>query len=229
MATVTQIRRVFNPRRSRNPVPMLIELGALNPRKEKEMAKRKYRKSHSRVHRSRARASHRRTASNPHHRRRSRNVMMRSHRRRRSHNPMGGKVIAMGGGILAGIAATKVVTSLIPSSVASALPTQFAPLILTAAGAAITGFAAHKFMPGEFGNFIAAGAVAAVGYVLLDALVPSLSSYAQFGVSGIGAIIGGRYVVPQNPIRDGQQIMLPPPATPAASGMGHHAGFRPAF
>lgn len=220
MATVTQIRRVFNPRRSSNPLPMLIELGAINPRKE-TMAKRKYRKSNARTHRTRARASHRRTASNPHHRRRSRNVMMRHSRRRRSHNPMmGGLGTKMLGG-LGGVAATGIVASFIPASVTASLPASIAPIALAAGAAALVGFAAHKFVGGPMGEAIIVGAAMSAGAVALTTLVPSLSTYANLTpgqLAGLGAIIPGRYVVPQNPVTSpGPQSQI---AAPAGTGMG---------
>lgn len=230
----THAKRVNH--RMKNPV--LIELGALNPRKRSKSSvrKRKYRKTSNprrRASTNRRRAVHhrRRRASNPmmrtrrrHTRRRRNPVVM--HRRRR--NPMGyssKNLLEMGTGILIGVAAAKYIPSMLPASMVGSLPaTSFTGPLITGGAAFLAGWAASKFLPKELSYGVIAGGVALTLSQVLNVIAPPAVS-GPFALAGIGDITSGNYVVPQNPLKQVAMISAPP----AASGMGRVGAFRGAF
>lgn len=222
-------------RRKQNPV--LIELGALNPKRRKNVAKtrkRKARKSRNprrhaakaTVTRRRRRRYTRRRRSNPvvrhHRRRRVHHRRRRVHNRRHRRNPAlfgrsGGKdLLMMVGGGLVGVAATKYLPTLLPSSITAGLGGgPIMSLLITGAGAFAAGWLARRFVGGAFGDAVLFGGLMQTGSMALTAFAPpALSS--RLALSGLGEIVPGMFVVPQNPIKDYR-----PPAPPANSGMGN--------
>lgn len=215
--------------RKRNPV--LIELGSMvNPKRRKNVAKtRKRRKSRNprrhataKVTTRRRRRYTRRRRRNPApalkvYRRRRRTVNSRRrrvhHRRRR--NPAvfgrsGGKdLLMMVGGGLVGVAATKYLPTLLPASITSTISGatgSFFPVIITGAGAFAAGFLAKKFLGGAlgqaFGDAVLFGGLMQTGSAALNAFFPSASILGQrLALSGVGDIIPGQFVVPQNPFK----------------------------
>ena len=181
----------------------------------------------------RRRYTRRRRATNPvarvHRRRRRTNV---HHRRRRHHmhhnrrrNPAlfgrsGGKdLLMMVGGGLVGVAATKYLPTLLPSFHHGS-----------------HGWRCHdvrghlrcrslcRRMAGQdglsdrcFGDAVLFGGLMQAGSALLTAVAPAALS-SKLALSGVGDIVPGMFVVPQNPIKDYR-----PPAPPATgtSGMGN--------
>lgn len=230
-------------RRKRNPV--LIELMGpmVNPKRRKNVAKkakasRKRPRRTTRNPRSHAVATvrprrrpryiRRRRVSNPvarhSHRRRRMNVHhKRRHHTMRRRNPAlfgrsGGKdLLMMVGGGLVGVAATKFLPTLLPSSITSGLGGgPIMSLIITGAGAFAAGWLARRFVGGAFGDAVLFGGLMQAGSAALTAFAPAALAQ-RLALSGIGDIVPGSFVVPQNPIKDYRA-----PAPPAAnSGMGN--------
>ena len=190
----------------------------------------------------------RRTTANPRRRRKnSVKVIVRrrrrsnptSHRRRRRANPVARRRVvrhhrrnpalfgrsvgafemakAIAGG-LAGVAITKAVPSMLPTSLLGTSPIM--QTVISAAVAFAAGMAVKALVKGDstigdavmFGGFMQAGSVA------LNAFLPSVGGY--IGLRGLGDLVPGRFTVPQNPIMAGQQLALPAAAMVAAPGGG---------
>ena len=231
-------------RRKRNPVLIELGAGALNPKRRKNVAKsRKRRKSNprrrhatavrvhrrKRVHRRRrnpmpsfAKAyGYRRRTSN---RRRRRNPVSRRrhHRRTSRRNPAifgrsGGKdLLMMVGGGLVGVAATKYLPTLLPTSITSGLGGgPLMSVIITGAGAFAAGWLAKKFLGTEFGDAVLFGGLMQAGSAALNAFAPPSIS-GKLALSGVGDIVPGWYSVPQNPVTS----RAPIPIT-SGNGMGN--------
>lgn len=225
-----------NKRRVSNPV--LIELGAVNPRRKRShMAKRRTKKYHRR--RNPRRVARRRRNTPPawakaigyrrHNRRRHhRRATNRRHRRHysRRHNPAifgqssGKSLLMMTGGVLVGVAATKYLPTLIPATLTSSLGTgSFVSVLVTGAGAFVAGFLAKKVSPGPFADAVLLGGLAQTASAALNAFAPPTLA-GRLALSGVGDIIPGGYPVPQNPIKAG--------IVPISAGAGMGA-FRGAF
>lgn len=239
-------RHKRHTRRKQNPV--LIELGALNPKRRKNVAKKASRKRHRRTTRNprrhavatvrprrRRRYTRRRRHSNPvtrvHHRRRRR---MNVHHRRRHHmrrrNPAifgrssGKDLLVMVGGGLVGVAATKYLPTLLPTSITSGMGGgSMMSVLISGAGAFAASWIARMVggktgAGGEFADAVLFGGLMQTGSLLLTAFAPAALSQ-KLALSGVGDIVPGMFVVPQNPIKDYR-----PPAPPVAagtSGMGN--------
>jgi hypothetical protein len=111
----------------------------------------------------------------------------------------------IGGGI-AGVALTKFVPTLIPSTMMpSLMTTNLGRTAVSFAAALVSGFLASK-VDREFGQGVYFGGLLQAVSVGLNAFLP-----AQFGAlgTGLGDFAPGRFVVPQNPLRV---------AAPASSG-----------
>lgn len=122
----------------------------------------------------------------------------------------------MVGGGLVGVAATKYLPTLLPSSITSGLGGgAIMSLLVTGAGAFAAGWLARRFVGGAFGDAVLFGGLMQVGSSALTAFAPpALAS--RLALSGLGEIVPGSFVVPQNPIKDYR-----PPAPPAGgTGMG---------
>ena len=125
----------------------------------------------------------------------------------------------MTGGVLVGVAATKYLPTLIPASLTSSLGTgSFVSVLVTGAGAFAAGFLARKVSPGAFADAVLLGGLAQTASAALNAFAPPTWA-GRLALSGVGDIIPGSYVVPQNPIKS---AVIPMPST----GMG---AFRGAF
>lgn len=232
-------RHKRHTRRKQNPV--LIELGALNPKRRKNVAKKASRKRRRRVTRNprrhavatvrprRRRRYTRRRRSNPvmrhtrrrrvHHRRRR--VSNRRHRTMRRNPALfgrsGGKdLLMMVGGGLVGVAATKFLPTLLPSSITAGLGGgAIMSLLITGAGAFAAGWLARRFVGGAFGDAVLFGGLMQTGSAALTAFAPPALAQ-RLALSGLGEIVPGSFVVPQNPIRD----YRPPAPVAAGTGMG---------
>lgn len=172
----TRRRRRYTRRRRRNPAPAL----------------KVYRRRRRTVNSRRRRVHHRR--------RRNPAVFGRS----------GGKdLLMMVGGGLVGVAATKYLPTLLPASITSTISGatgSFFPVIITGAGAFAAGFLAKKFLGGAlgqaFGDAVLFGGLMQTGSAALNAFFPSASILGQrLALSGVGDIIPGQFVVPQNPFK----------------------------
>jgi uncharacterized membrane protein YeaQ/YmgE (transglycosylase-associated protein family) len=148
---------------------------------------------------------------------------VRHYRRRR--NPVfgmsGGKnMLTMVAGGLVGVAATKFLPTLLPSSIAGSLGGgAFMGVLVTAAGAFAAGWIAKRFMPGAFADAVMFGGLMQTASVALTAFAPpSLAS--RLALSGLGDIMPGNFVVPQNPVTS-RAVMFP-----SSQGVG---AFRRAF
>ena len=158
-----------------------------------------------------------------HHRRTNR----RHHRHySRRHNPAifgrssGKDLLMMTGGVLVGVAATKYLPTLVPASMLSTFGTNaFVSVIVTGAGAFVAGFLARKVSPGAFADAVLLGGLAQTASAALNAFAPPTLA-GRLALSGVGDILPGSYVVPQNPIKS---AVIPMPTT---AGMG---AFRGAF
>lgn len=162
-------------------------------------------------------------------RRRSTRAMSRSPRRRRNsrrsyrRNPAifgrsGGKdLLMMVGGGLIGVAATKFLPTLIPSSIVGMLGAS--PIVgvgMTIAGAFAASWLAKRVST-ELGDAVLFGGLMQAGSVLLTAFAPA-SVASQLALSGMGDIVPGWFAVPQNPVTNRMAVMPSPNA--AGGGMG---------
>ena len=165
-------------------------------------------------------------------RRRSNGVAVRRRSRRHSYrrNPAifgqtGGKnLLMMVGGGLVGVAATKFLPTLLPASLTSSLGSSpIIGVLLTGAGAFVASWLARKVSP-SFGDAVLFGGLMQAGSVALTAFAPSSLS-SQLALSGLGDIIPGNYVVPQNPITSRGQVAMISAGTGApAKGVGAFGG-----
>jgi len=184
------------------------------------------------VRRSVARKVTRRRRRNPvavapvRRRRNSRRVTRRHVARRRRNGSMrrrnpalfgrsGGKdLLYMIGGGLLGVAATKYLPTLLPSSITAGLGGgPIMSVLLTGAGAFAASFLASK-VDKTLGEAVLFGGLMQTGSAALTAFAPP-SIADRLALSGVGDIIPGNYVVPQNPIRSAV-VQMPAPS----SGMG---------
>jgi hypothetical protein len=244
--TRTRAKSAVRRRRSN---PVLIELGAINPRRRTSMAahktSRRRRRNPARaavrrrrrtvaVSTHRRRRRYTRRASNPvmHTRRRRRRHVARRHNRRRysvRRNPSlfgmssGKDLLAMTGGVLVGVAATKYLPTILPASITSlGGGSPFVGVLITGAAAFAAGYAAKKFGGNAFGDAVLLGGLAQAASQLLTIIAPpSLTS--ALALSGMGDIMAGQFVVPQNPIKAGMPM---PVVMPTKTGVG---AFRGAF
>ena len=244
---------------SSNPVLIELGAINPHKRRKTNVAQRRRKRVYRRRSNPRAAAPVRRrrryTARRTHRRRRSSMMMMNPvhHRRRRytrrrvansrrrrvnrryNRNPAvfgrhsGKDLLVMTGGVLVGVAATKYIPTILPSSITSlGGGSPWMGVLITAGGAFAAGWAARKFGGDPFGDAVLLGGLAQVGSQILTIIAPpSLTS--ALALSGMGDIIPGMFVVPQNPIGAGMPApapaMLPVGKTPP-SGVG---AFRGAF
>lgn len=201
-------------RTTHNPA-LVIPLGAINPRRNRVARRRKHnRRSHS--HRGRRRNVTRivvrapRRHHNPRRRRSHHNVARYHNVRRRRHNPsLFGATVSTGvmaqavlGGLV-GVTAAKLIPAALPASLRSTPTMQ---VIAAGASAFAAGWAAGK-VNRTFGDAVLFGGLMQTGSMLLNAFVPSVGRQI-----GLGDLVDGRFVVPQNPLR------LPAPAAAPAPG-----------
>lgn len=234
-------RRTYR-RRRRISNPVLIELGAVNPRRKRSHMARRSRKRKYHRRRNPRRVARRRRNSPPawakalgyrrrratnrrrHHRRHNR----RHHSYRRRHNPAifgrssGKDLLMMTGGVLVGVAATKYLPTLVPASLLSTFGTNaFISVLVTGAGAFVAGFLARKVSPGAFSDAVLLGGLAQTASAALNAFAPPTLA-GRLALSGVGDIIPGSYVVPQNPIK----AVVPMPSVGVGAFRGAFGGRR---
>lgn len=232
-------RRTYR-RRRRISNPVLIELGAVNPRRKRSHMARRKRKYHRR--RNPRRVARRRRNSPPawakalgyrRHNRRRHHRRHRAHNRRRHysrrHNPAifgrssGKDLLMMTGGVLVGVAATKYLPTLIPTSITSGLGSgAFMSVLITGAGAFVAGFLARKVSPGSFADAVLLGGLAQTASAALNAFAPPTLA-GRLALSGVGDIQPGSFVVPQNPIK---AAVIPMPSTGVGAFRGAFGGRR---
>ncbi len=206
---VVNKRRRRHARRKSNPGVAM--LGFVNPhrpakarrkRSKNTVAKRRTRRSII-IARPRRRA---RRASNPRH-----------HRRHGRRNPVLGysskALIEMGGGVLAGVWATRLVPTLGPLASIAAGSTAAATGV-SLASAVTVGILAAKIRP-DFGKGVLLGGLAEAFTVFLDAFIPPVGSV--IGLRGMGALTpGASFSIPQNPFYGNQPSGMAGLARPAA-------------
>ena len=123
----------------------------------------------------------------------------------------------MVGGGLVGVAATKYLPTLLPTSITGAMGGgAMMSVAISGAGAFVAGWLAKRFVGPVFGDAVLFGGLMQAGSTLLTAIAPAALS-SRLALSGVGDIVPGMFVVTQTPIKDYR-----PPAPPAsASGMGN--------
>jgi hypothetical protein len=211
-------------RRAVNPAPLVLTLGAVNPpeRRIKKVAQKKRKKSKNprKAKKSRnatrvvvmAPAPRRRKRSNPSRTKKHRRISTKRSTRRS--NPMkffgqqltAGKMATAVAGGLVGVAAAKLIPPLLPSQVTS---TNLLKVVTTIATAWLAGYAAGKVNE-EFGSAVMFGGFMQAGSVALNAFLPSVGAPLS-----LGAIVPGRFPIPQNPILDARNAMTAAAAVPA--------------
>jgi len=127
----------------------------------------------------------------------------------------------MVGGGLIGVAATKFLPTLLPASTLTGLG-SFGGVLLTGAGAFVASWIFKKFMP-SMADAVLFGGLMQTASVLLTAFAPA-SLAQRLALSGMGDIIPGNFVVPQNPIVPGTSPMMIGAGSPASRGVGAFTG-----
>jgi len=233
--TAVRNRKANAKRRARRSNPVLITLGAINPhapkRRKAKVARRTRRKANSTTRRRRRRANpvavaprrrrravvRRRRRSNPvaHHvTRRRRRRATGYHRRRRNPSVFGRSVTSVGGveailGGLIGVTAAKILPTYIPASM---LGSPIMRVLASGASAWAASLAIGKLRPG-MSDAVMFGGLMQTASVALNLFIPSIGG--QIGLSGyrngMGDLVEGNFVVPQNPLR-----YIPAPLAPQA-------------
>ena len=164
-------------------------------------------------------------------RRRIANPRRRVHVRRRNPSvfgtrPFSGEGMKVIAGGLLGVAAAKFIPKLIPASITGSLGVA-GSVIATAVSAFAASWAAEKFLGDKVGSAVMFGGLMQTGSVALTAVAPGFSiGGVPLALSGLGDLVPGQFVVPQNPLR------LPPAAPSPRANMtmsGLARAFPPAF
>lgn len=242
-ASLKRRKRVANPRRRKtarrrttrkNPA-LVVTLGALNPhrRRKNKMARRR-RKSTTTKRRTR-RTRRVVAVANPRRRRvyrrrsnpRRRAVSRRGRRRNpalfgaRAFSGSGMKLVAGG---LVGVAAAKFIPRMLPGGITGMLG-NFGGLITTAASAFIAGWAAEKFIGAEVGSAVLFGGLMQTGSVALNMIAPGFAiGGVPLALSGMGELMPGSFVVPQNPLRVPSAPAVPTNARLTMNGLSRAFG-----
>lgn len=109
----------------------------------------------------------------------------------------------VGGGLL-GMAATKYLPTILPSSITSlGGGSPIMTVLFSAAGAYAAGWVAGKYSP-ALGQAVLIGGLIQTGSTALNLFAPGLAASA--GLGRVGAIIPGQFPVPQNPIMGGMAM-----------------------
>lgn len=123
-------------------------------------------------------------------------------------------------GGLAGMAATKFLPTLVPVSLSGS--SNIVRVVLSAAAAYVSSMIAGK-VPGvdkQTANAVFFGGLIQTGSVALNAFLPSIGR--QFGLTGMGELTPGNFLVPQNPLR---RVVT----APATAGRVNMSGIDRAF
>lgn len=127
---------------------------------------------------------------------------------------------AVAGGLV-GVAAAKFIPTLLP---AQFVGSNLMRTLATGASAFAAGMLAKRVGGNPFGDAVLFGGLMQTGSVALNAFLPGIAR--TLGIAGMGDLVDGRFVVPENP------LLRAPMAVPAAnanamSGLGR--AFKPAF
>ena len=167
-------------------------------KRRKNKVARRRRRNRARVVRHRRHRRHytsrRRRRSNPGYRTRSRTRVVyrrrgrRHHARGRRRNPsfggMGGDISTVAG-IITGAAVTRLATGMVPPQ----WNTGIAGYVITAVVAVMQGQLVGKLLKKPaFGKYMTWGGLTYLGLKVINDMVPSLSGYLPFGLSGLGVI-----------------------------------------
>ena len=216
-------------RRSRttNPAPAyIVTLGAVNPSRRKSGTKTKKRRVNSMAKRRRKNSARRSVAVmsyKPRKRRRSR-IARRTNpsysrrvRRTRRRNPslfgttatsVTGVKLVLGG--LAGVAAAKFLPRLVPAGITGSMG-NFASLVTTGVAAWAASYLGEKAMGEAFGNAVLFGGLMQTGSVAMNMLLPGFQvGGVPIALSGMGDLLPGQFVVPQNPLLAPPMAVAPP-------------------
>jgi hypothetical protein len=143
--------------------------------------------------------------------------------RRRRRNAGGRDMLTKASGVLAGVAATKFLPGLLPTSITGMTAGMggFGPVLITGAGAFASYwiFNSIQATKGAFADYALAGGLALTLSRVIDMMLPA-NVAAQLSLRGMGDIIPGNFVVPQNPVR----IPIALPAPNGGNGMGVYRG-----
>lgn len=192
--------------------PSVAVLGFLNPHRPKSRSNKRRVSTMAKARKNRRRVA---VAAKPNRRRRhhhTRNPATRGRRR----NPVLGygtkTLIEMGGGVLAGVWATRLIPTLGPlASIASG--STAAATGVSIASAITAGIIAAKIRP-DFGKGVLLGGLAEAFTVLLDAFVPPVG--AAIGLRGMGYFAPAQFSIPQSPFYGQQGSGMAGLARPAA-------------
>ena len=110
-------------------------------------------------------------------------------------------------GVLLGVVATKFVTGLVPASLTG---TPIMRLAASALATVVVNMGAKRFAP-SLASGMMYGGIAQTTAIALNAFVPSYAG--RLVPAGLGDLMPGSFVVPQNPISR-------PVVVPAKTGMG---------
>jgi hypothetical protein len=161
-------------------------------------------------------------------------VKRRANRRRNRRNPnilgvsltskSGMKLI---GGGLAGVAATKFIPTVLPTTLFSTLGTStLATTAISGVSAFLAGWIASKF-DNDFGAGVYFGGFMQTLSVALNGFLPSVYSAIGSPLSGFGDFAPGRFAVPQNPLRmmpASNAMPAPTGSVPVQTGIGRAYG-----
>lgn len=244
MAFIRKVTRIANPRRAKakrratlkrrvsvkarpvrrkkrtvkrsNPMPVLLEFGAINPRKRrKSVAKtknRRRRRNPSRHVAAKVNRRHRRRrnpvmkAANRHHRRRRRNPMVKVYNRRRRHNPsvLNKATIETSGGVLLGLALVRALPGFVPASISASIPqSSFTGPLISCLATAVAAWLVSKVAPADVAKGVAYGGGALTLSQLITAMgAPTQVGVFNYGLQGVGDIVATQgFAVPDRDMR----------------------------
>jgi hypothetical protein len=198
----TRARRRNAPKRRKrqlNPA-LLVTLGAVNPRRNSSMARRRKKARKAANPRRRRRNTTRVVVAAPRRRAVSHRRRRRALNPRRRRNPAFGmrgsgmaKAVVAG---LAGMAAAKLIPTLIPSSIVNS---NIMRTLATGASAFVAQMVAKQVTKDpSIADAVLFGGLMQTGSTALNAFLPSLAS--SLGLSGI---MDARWSIPENPLRGG--------------------------
>jgi len=134
--------------------------------------------------------------------------------------------VMIGGGLI-GVAATKYIPTLIPSSITASLGSSpIMSIVVAGAGAFAAGYLAKRFMGETFGDAVLFGGLMQTGSMILSAFAPAPLNTA-LALSGLGDIVPGWFAVPQNSVTGRAPVAVMPKAGNGVSGFAPGGfGFR---
>jgi hypothetical protein len=143
------------------------------------------------------------------------------------HKAYGKQAATMIAGGLVGVAAAKLIPTLIPASLTPSQTGTTGVLIRTAitgASAIVASMIASKVMPGPFADGVLFGGLMQTGSTLLNAVLPGLKiAGVPVALSGMGEYMPALFSQPSNPLR-GVPAPVPAQARVNMSGLGRAYG-----